>query len=165
MNFFWIAGLLLIVIFSAIGAIHVYWAFGGSRGLHAVVPQIPQRTNGEPMESSSGSTPGTPVFTPGPVITILVALIFVGGAAGCAALLFVPDFRQWQWGFLSPSIAAYAGSVIFFLRAIGDFKYAGFTKRVRGTEFAWWDDRFFSPLCTGIALCLCVLASGLSTIA
>jgi Protein of unknown function (DUF3995) len=36
---------------------------------------------------------------------------------------------------------------VFLARAIGDFKYAGFFKKVKGTPFAKNDSRFYSPLC------------------
>ncbi len=36
---------------------------------------------------------------------------------------------------------------VFLLRAIGDFCYVGFAKKVRSTRFAQLDTRFYSPLC------------------
>jgi hypothetical protein len=42
---------------------------------------------------------------------------------------------------------AVALALAFFLRALGDLRLVGFTKRVRGTKFAQWDDAVFSPLC------------------
>ena len=41
---------------------------------------------------------------------------------------------------------------LFFLRAIGEFRYVGFFKRVRDTAFAKADTRFYSPLCVFIAV-------------
>ena len=32
-----------------------------------------------------------------------------------------------------------------------EFRSFGFFKRVRGTEFAWWDTRVYSPLCIAIS--------------
>ena len=43
-------------------------------------------------------------------------------------------------------------SVLFFLRAIGEFKLVGFFKQVRDTPFAFWDTWLFSPLCLLIAV-------------
>jgi hypothetical protein len=40
---------------------------------------------------------------------------------------------------------------IFLIRAIGDFKYVGFTKKVKSSTFAELDTKFFSPLCLVIA--------------
>lgn len=41
---------------------------------------------------------------------------------------------------------------IFILRAIGDFKYVGFFKKVRNTEFAKTDSKWFAPLCLTIGI-------------
>ena len=41
---------------------------------------------------------------------------------------------------------------MFAARAIGERRYVGFFKRVRTTEFAWWDTRVYSPLCAGISV-------------
>ena len=49
-------------------------------------------------------------------------------------------------------------AAIFVLRALGDFQYVGFSKRIRGTQFAHWDDRIFSPLCLLIAACMLLFA-------
>jgi hypothetical protein len=40
-------------------------------------------------------------------------------------------------------------AALFGARAIGERRYVGFFKRVRGTAFAWWDTRVFSPLSIG----------------
>ena len=36
---------------------------------------------------------------------------------------------------------------LFVLRSIGDFKYAGLFKKIKNTEFAKMDTKFFTPLC------------------
>ena len=41
---------------------------------------------------------------------------------------------------------------IFILRAIGDFKYIGFFKKIKQTEFAEMDTKFYSPLCLVIGV-------------
>jgi hypothetical protein len=43
-------------------------------------------------------------------------------------------------------------AIIFFSRAIGDFKFIGFFKTVKGTKFGINDTEIFSPLCLFIAL-------------
>jgi len=42
-------------------------------------------------------------------------------------------------------------TVVFSLRAVGDFKYIGFFKKVKGTDFANRDTLFYSPICIVIA--------------
>ena len=41
----------------------------------------------------------------------------------------------------------YVVASIFLIRAIGDFNYVGFFKKVTTTEFAINDTKYFSPLC------------------
>jgi hypothetical protein len=41
--------------------------------------------------------------------------------------------------------------LVFAVRAVGDFRYCGFFKRVKGTAFARKDTLIFSPLCTLLA--------------
>jgi hypothetical protein len=118
------------LIFFLLGSIHFYWAFGGQWGLNAALPQLP----------SSGKA----VFNPGRVACIVVAL----GLWAFAALFLVIDLEissdlptsTFKWGAISVGI-------VFVLRAIGDFKYVGFTKTVKATYFAQMDTRWFSPLC------------------
>ncbi len=43
-------------------------------------------------------------------------------------------------------------AVIFFLNAIGDFKFIGFFKTINRTRFAINDTQIFSPLCLFIAI-------------
>ncbi len=41
---------------------------------------------------------------------------------------------------------------IFILRAIGDFKYVGVFKKIKDTEFAKADSKWFVPLCLTIGI-------------
>ena len=43
-------------------------------------------------------------------------------------------------------------AVIFLLRAIGDFKYIGFFKKIKETKFAINDTKIYAPLCLFIAI-------------
>jgi hypothetical protein len=112
--------------------LHIYWAFGGRWGWGAAIPQVD----------------GRPAFTPSRFATLLVAL----GLAAAAALPLVPvgafPFPVSLW--LSRWSAVLL-AFIFFVRAVGDFRLVGFFKRVRGTPFAIWDTRLFSPLCLLLA--------------
>jgi hypothetical protein len=77
---------------------------------------------------------GKSVLHPTPLITIAVAI----GLFAMAALVFE---RVGLW--------LIAG--IFLLRAVGDFRYIGFFKRVRDSRFARLDTLFYSPLCLVLA--------------
>jgi len=57
-------------------------------------------------------------------------------------------------------IGVWGIALAFAARAIGERRYLGFFKRVRGTQFAQRDTRFYSPLCVLIAALACALALG-----
>ena len=42
--------------------------------------------------------------------------------------------------------------IVMLVRAVGDFKYVGFFKKIEGTIFAQNDTRYYSPLCLLISL-------------
>lgn len=135
-------GYLLAGIFSVLSGIHVYWAFGGKRGLTAAIP----------------TKDGNPLFEAGPggTLAVAVALLVAGGIVlGRIDVFVLASMPAWvyQWG-------VWAIAVLFFLRAIGEFRYAGFFKSVKDTNFAYWDTRLFSPLClfvSGSALLISIL--------
>jgi len=134
-----ILGILLAVIFAGIALLHFYWAFGGSTSGMAAVPTVE----------------GKHVFTPSTFSTVMVALAFV------AAVLVVVG----QFGYLRDLVphwifrpGLYVISVLFFLRAIGEFRLVGFFKSVTGTPFASMDTWIFSPLCLFIAVSAFIIA-------
>ncbi|MBN3819698.1 DUF3995 domain-containing protein, partial [Paraburkholderia sp. Se-20369] len=43
-------------------------------------------------------------------------------------------------------------ALIFAVRAVGDFRYVGFFKRIRGSRFARLDTLCYSPLCAALSL-------------
>jgi len=119
----------------AISALHVYWAFGGRWGSSAALPAKP------------GSE--RPLFVPRLPETIGVAVVL---AALCAMLLVqageVPSVAKnglTRWG-----VGVAAG--VFALRVVGDFRYLGLFKRIKGTSFAYWDSRLYIPLCLYLAV-------------
>ena len=123
----------------ALSGLHVYWAFGGRRGVAVAVPTTPT---------------GATLFAPGPFQTLAVA-----GALGAAVLLVLGSH-----GFLTvpvPVPLLRTGErvlgIIFLLRALGEFRYVGFFKRVHGTSFAVWDTRVFTPLCVMLGAALWML--------
>jgi len=73
---------------------------------------------------------------------LLFSIITLGTAV---ALPFKIDHRYFQYGDVFISI-------IFLVRAVGDFKYVGFFKRIRETPFAKMDSKFYSPLCLFISM-------------
>ena len=85
----------------------------------------------------------------GVAVLLAVAALIALGAGGSVALPLPNALVR---------IGIWVLAVVLLLRAIGDFRYVGFFKRVRGTPFAELDTRFFSPLC----LALSALASGVA---
>ncbi|WP_442603945.1 DUF3995 domain-containing protein [Paenibacillus sp. KN14-4R] len=129
-----ISALLLI----GIGGLHVYWAFGGRWGASAVIPTTKDQK---------------PTFVPGRIATIVVALLLFASSAlllikaGLLTVLPISSTVTWGCGICA---------AVFGLRAIGDFRYVGLMKKVRGTRFAIYDYYLFTPLC--MWLCLTFIA-------
>jgi hypothetical protein len=86
---------------------------------------------------------------PGVMATFMVA-------TGLLLLAFVTIGNLGAWdNFLKRPYFRYGAlfiSALFFVRAIGDFKFVGFFKTVTGTRFAVNDSQLFSPLCAFIGL-------------
>ena len=143
-----ILAVVLATVLASISALHLYWAVGGPWASVAVVPTKPSG----PTPSDAG---GLPVFSPGVLSTVAVAVLLAVAAlialgAGGSVALPVPNALV--------RIGIWVLAVVLLLRAIGDFRYVGFFKRVRGTRFAKLDTRFLSPLC----LTLSALAFGVA---
>ncbi|MEX0275463.1 MAG: DUF3995 domain-containing protein [Flavobacteriaceae bacterium] len=117
------------ILFLLLAAIHFNWALGGTFGFERSLP-----TNEK----------GDRVLNPKKVDSAIVGM----------ALLVFGLFYTIQSGVLAVNMPTwafrYGGWIIpttFLLRAMGDFKYVGFFKKIRKTPFAKLDTRLFSPLC------------------
>jgi hypothetical protein len=122
------------IIFLLLSLLHFYWAFGGQLWFHEVLP-----TN------ASGSMKLNPGRTSGVIIgtgLLFLALITIGNQGLFNHLI---NEKYFHYG-------ALVIAIIFLLRAIGDFKFIGFFKSIKGTKFAINDTHFFSPLCLFIAV-------------
>jgi hypothetical protein len=116
-------------IFIMMSFVHVYWALSGNLGKSGVLPTLHD---------------GNPVIDPGIIGTFAVA-----AAMGIFAFITVGDLGIYE-AFIPHDVIKYATiviGVIFMLRAMGDFKYMGFFKKIKGTHFARNDSSYFSPLC------------------
>lgn len=125
--------ILLSFTFLSLSVLHFFWAFGGTWGLDATLPT---------------SVDGTRLLNPKPRDSAIVGFGLLAFGSFYALLLsFIPDLLPaWMITYLlwiTPSI--------FLLRAIGDFRYVGFFKRVRTTKFGEWDSKLFSPFCLALA--------------
>jgi len=104
-----------------------------------------------PSQGMSGAVPsesGKPLFVPSVRATLavgLVLLVFACLVAATAGFVEVGlPVRLLTW-------SCYALSLGLFARAVGEFKYVGFFKRVRGSKFARLDTLLYSPLCLLLA--------------
>ena len=127
-------------ILAIIAAVHLYWAAGGQWGKAAAVPE----------------RDGKPVLTPGALGTLAVA----GGLAVVAVVVAMQAGVLWP-GPLRPvtRVVSWAAAVVFGLRAVGDFRYVGFFKQVKGSRFARLDTVFYAPLCVVLAIAVSDVAA------
>ncbi len=122
-------GLLNGSILIVLSGIHFYWALGGMAGIESTLPTNLERKrmlNPKKMDSA---------------LVAVFLLIF--------ALLFFRKAGTLNF-YLPPLIGRFGTSVIsftFLFRAMGDFRYVGFSKKIKSTPFAELDTKYFSPLC------------------
>ncbi|MEQ1764000.1 MAG: DUF3995 domain-containing protein [Pyrinomonadaceae bacterium] len=126
--------LLLALIFAVLGLLHFYWAAGGSLGGGTAIPSLA----------------GEKIFTPSAFASATVGILLLLGTYAFVGRIgyLTFGFPGWLFRFGTAVI-----SLLFLLRAIGEFRYVGFFKSIRDTEFAARDSYLFSPLCLFIAGC------------
>ncbi len=129
------------LIFLGLSAIHIYWAMGGRWAFDTALPTKPD---------------GQFLFKPSALSTLLVAIglfMFALITLGNYGLFdHWIDRKYIQFGMWTISF-------VFVLRAIGDFKFTGFTKKNKHTQFADRDTKIYSPLCLGVAVISFLIAS------
>jgi hypothetical protein len=127
-------GLLACIILIALSLLHFHWAIGGTCGFKNSLPT---------------DLNGNRVLNPKKIDSAIVgigllmfALIFLvkSGVLVIQLPMFVMNYALWLI------------IVIFFLRAMGDFKFVGFFKKIKMTEFAKMDTKFYAPLCFLLSL-------------
>ncbi|WP_316776744.1 DUF3995 domain-containing protein [Pedobacter antarcticus] len=122
------------LVFLFLSFLHIYWGFGGTWGLKNT---LPVRVSGELALKPSKF--GTVIVGMGLSLFAFITLANIGFADQLI------DRRHIH-------TATYIIAGIFSLRAIGDFKYVGFMKSIKGTEFAKEDTRTYVPLCLVLSL-------------
>jgi hypothetical protein len=83
---------------------------------------------------------GQPLFSPGPLACIAVAVALATLTAALAWAVFLPAAPAWPLRTVL-SLAL----IVLSLRAIGDGRFVGFSKRVRDTAFGRADDALYTP--------------------
>ncbi len=124
-----LTGIFLSFIFLFLSGLHFYWGLGGKWGVNAA---IPTKENTEK------------VLTPKLFDCFAVAfgLLGFGIFVLIKSELILYELPAWLAHY-----GLWAISFLFILRAIGEFKYVGFFKKIRTTLFAQMDTKYYSPLC------------------
>ncbi|MBX2965855.1 MAG: DUF3995 domain-containing protein [Cyclobacteriaceae bacterium] len=133
--------IVLVIVFAFLSAIHFYWLIGGRSSSQAVFPTKDDTTIPK---------------MPGVIPTLIVAcgLLAIGLFISLKAGFFyipIPSFLD-KYG-----LWIIAG--IFILRAIGEFNYLGFFKKIKHTKFGRNDTKYYSPLCLIIGILIIILSS------
>ena len=134
-------GVATAAVLVALAGLHLYWAAGGRWKVSAAVPEVG----------------GARLFSPGPL-----ACAAVGAALLCAAFFVSCAARLWLGDGVPHAVSRMgtaAVAIVFMARAVGDLRYVGFFKRVRGTRFASLDTRIYSPLCLALGAASAVIAA------
>ena len=117
-------------VLGGVSVLHLYWAAGGRRGQHAVVP----------------TSDGRALMAPSTAATVAVA-----AALAMACGLYAGATARWEprWVY---GVGATGAAAVLAARAIGDRRYVGFLKRSRDSAFARRDTYLYSPLCAVLAV-------------
>jgi len=121
-------------VFLFLAGIHFYWGLGGKWGAEAAIPT--QEDNRK-------------VIDPKLFSCLVVAL----GLLGIGLFVFVKS-RNLSIGLPNwlMNDGLWGVSALFILRAMGEFKYVGFFKKIKRTKFGQMDTKYYSPLCLVIGL-------------
>ncbi|NCP84775.1 MAG: DUF3995 domain-containing protein [Bacteroidetes bacterium] len=129
-----ILSILLSLIFFGLAILHFTWVFGGKTGF---IESLPTNEN------------GIRVLNPTKLDSAIVGIGLTFFGLFYVFHLGLIYFKLPYWMHIS---GLWIIPIIFIVRAIGDFKYVGFFKRIRKTNFAKLDTKYFSPLCFGIGV-------------
>ena len=133
-------GIINALILLAISGLHFYWSMGGAWGFQEALPQ---------------NKAGVTVINPKRKDSLLVAFGLLFFAIYLLIKVEVLVFHLPSWVI---SAGIWVISMIFLLRALGDFNYVGLTKRIKDTRFARRDTRYYTPLCLFLGFSGLVLA-------
>ena len=127
------------VVFVVLALWHLYMAMFGAPGGGGAVPSV----NGKPLFVPSTQS------TVAVGVALLLCALLVAATAGRVSVGLPRNVLVWLSCALALGLLA---------RAIGEFRYVGFFKKVRGSRFATLDTYVYSPLCL-------LLAAGVARVA
>ena len=123
-----------------ISLLHAYWMLGGRWGLAQSLPTNEQ---------------GETVLKPDAIACFIVAVGLLSMSVYVFSFSKIINLHL-------PNVVSKYGiwviALIFLARAIGDFKYVGFFKKIKNTRFAELDSRFYTPLCLYLGLTFILIA-------
>lgn len=128
-----VLSLLLSIIFLVLAVIHFNWFSGGTFGFEA---SLPTKENGERVLNPKKRDSAIVGFA------LLAFCCFYFYKSGVATV-YLPNWVMQYTGWII--------ALLFFIRAIGDFKYVGFFKSVKQTTFGTMDTTYYAPLCLVIS--------------
>ena len=134
-----IIAIILFLTFAFLSGIHFYWGFGGRWASQAVFPTKD--------DTSNPQMPGAL-----PTFIVAVGLLAVGLFVLSKGFDFNLPVPLWLDNYGLWMIAG-----IFMLRAVGEFNYVGFFKKIKHTKFGQNDTNYYSPLCLAISLLTIIL--------
>ena len=123
-----------------ISVLHMYWAFGGRWGTVAVIPV----KEGEHQ----------PIFKPRKLGTMLVAVLIL---LASFMLIFQAGYLESLQTNALSKLGSIICAIVFMIRAIGDFNYLGFFKKIKHSQFARYDTWIYSPLCLFLSISYIIL--------
>ena len=134
-----VLAILVSLVFVGLAAWHFQMALSPRAGMSGAVP----------------SESGKALFVPSARATLAVGVVLlvfallVAATAGLVQVGLSAQLLSW---------ACYALALGLLARAVGEFKYVGFFKRVRGSRFARLDTLLYSPLCLLLAVGVALVA-------
>ena len=134
-----ISGALLFLIFFALACLHMYWGLGGRWGADAAVP-VNER-NEKMIKPKMREC----------FIVALWLLIFA------FFVLIRSRILPLHLPFALLNYGMWIIAILFIVRAIGEFKYVGFFKKIKTSRFAELDTKYYSPLCLFIGILALIL--------
>ena len=126
-------------IFVSLSLIHFYWGLGGMWGKAA---SLPTKETGEK------------IIYPNMWECFAVAMALMGCGVFVLCIVNPSIFQMPSW---LKVYGLWTLSILFILRAVGEFRYVGFFKKVTSTPFAKSDTQLYSPLCLAIGLLAIIL--------
>jgi hypothetical protein len=141
MNMILLTGIFNSLIFILLASVHIYWALGGRRGAEYAIPSNPSRNKLS--------------FNPGIVPTLIVAaglLLFAITLLYSIGLIHYAGLEQYK------KMSLLVISIIFLIRAVGEFRYIGLTRKISDTKFGVYDARYYTPLSIWLGVSIFILA-------